>query len=63
MDAADLRMERERWHEQVCMFAREYRAARQSGDFAWEAGVGIALDQALAQVRRLDGFLRLGAAA
>ena len=62
MDAFELRAEREEWHEKVCKLAREYRQARRSSDFAWEAGVGIALDQALAQVKRLDALLKLGAA-
>lgn len=63
LDASELRQDLEYWHGQVCLYAREYRSARQSGDFAWEAGIGVALDQALGQVRRLEALLRLGVAA
>lgn len=63
MDAAELRASLEHWHEQVCMLAREYRSARQSGLFAWEAGIGTALDQALGQVKRIKHLLELGIAA
>lgn len=61
MTADELRAERDKWREQVCCLAREYRNARQSGDFSWEAGIGVSLDQALNQVRRLNALLKLGA--
>lgn len=63
LSAVELRDQREEWHRRVCELAREYRTARQSGIFAWEAGVGVALDQALAQVRRIEKLLQLGVAA
>ncbi len=63
MDAQELRAELEDWHHRIAKLARDYRAARQAGDWAWEAGVGLALDQALAQARRIERYLQLGVAA
>jgi hypothetical protein len=63
LDAGDLRAEKDDWTAKALLYAREYRAASQSGEVSWEHGVGIALDQALAQVRRIDHLLKLGVAA
>lgn len=63
MCAADLREELNLWQTKALNLAREFLDARDSGDIVWEAGIGIALRQALAQVKRIERYLRLGVAA
>lgn len=63
MDAFELRATLEEWHEQVCKLAAEHRAADQARDIVWAEGIGVALDQALLQVRRIKALLHVGAVA
>lgn len=63
MSAADLRAELEDWRRRALDYARDFLAARDAGDFGWEAGIEVALRQALSQARRLERMLQLGVAA
>jgi hypothetical protein len=69
MDAVELREAREEWHKKVCELAGEYRQAvfaeRLVGGegLVWAEAVGMNLDAALSQVRRIDLLLKLGVAA
>lgn len=62
MDAAELRTERDHWREKACEYARQYREARLAGDWSREAGIGVALDQALVMEHHIDRMLKLGVA-
>ena len=63
MDAYQLRAELEIWHETVVKLAGEYRQAVAADDPVWAEGLGLALDQAVHQAKRVRALLRVGAAA
>jgi hypothetical protein len=63
MEAWELGVELEFWHEQVVKLATEYRHAIDAEDTVWAAGVGLALDQALGQVKKIKTLLKVGAVA
>lgn len=63
LDVVELRDALEEWHRTVCKLAREYRSSHEAGLGTWSSGVGVALDHALSQVRRIEGIIQSGAVA
>lgn len=61
MDAAELRSAVDEASEQVCRLADELLDALDSGDFAWEAGMRVALRSALEHRSRVRHQLKLAA--
>ena len=63
MDTYELRAALEEWHDQIVKLAGEYRQAVVAENVVWAEGIGLALDQALGQAKRVRALLRVGAAA
>lgn len=59
----ELKAELADWTQKALMYSREYRSAVKSGEEDWEHNMGVAVDDALDRVRRIERMIRNGVAA